>query len=50
GVSGAQQFILEDVPRQIEQYGKDTAFFSTNCSMQEPLIRSVLEGGAIYPQ
>jgi hypothetical protein len=50
GVSGAQQFILEDVPRQIEKYGKDTAFFSTNCSMQEPLIRSILEQGAIYPQ
>lgn len=50
GVSGAQQFILEDVPRQIERFGKDTAFFSTNCAMQEPLIRSVLEGGAIYPQ
>lgn len=50
GVSGAQQFILEDVPRQIAQYGKDTAFFSTNCAMQEPLIRSILEQGAIYPQ
>lgn len=50
GVSGAQQFILEDVPRQIAQYGKDTAFFSTNCGMQEPLIRSVLEQGAIFPQ
>lgn len=50
GVSGAQQFILEDVPRQVAQYGKDTAFFSTNCSMQEPLIVSVLEQGAIYPQ
>lgn len=50
GVSGAQQFILEDVPRQLAQYGKDTAFFSTNCSMQEPLIRSILELGAIYPQ
>ncbi|HZK24748.1 MAG TPA: DUF3798 domain-containing protein [Oscillospiraceae bacterium] len=50
GVSGAQQFILEDVPRQIDEYGKDTAFFSTNCSMQEPLIRSILELGAIYPQ
>lgn len=50
GVSGAQQFILEDVPRQIQQYGKDTAFFSTNCAMQEPLIRSILEQGAIYPQ
>ena len=50
GVSGAQQFILEDVPRQIEQYGQNTAFFSTNCSMQEPLIRSIMEQGAIYPQ
>lgn len=50
GVSGAQQFIIEDVPRQIAQYGKDTAFFSTNCAMQEPLIRSVYEQGAIFPQ
>ena len=50
GVSGAQQFIVEDVPRQIEAYGKDTAFFSTNCAMQEPLIRSIWELGAIYPQ
>lgn len=50
GVSGAQQFILEDVPRQIEQYGENTAFFNTNCSMQEPLIRRVVEGKAIYPQ
>ncbi len=50
GVSGAQQFITEDVPRQIEKYGKDTAFFSTNCAMQEPLIRTIWEYGAIYPQ
>lgn len=48
GVTGAQQFILEDVPRQIEKYGKDTVFFTTNCSMQEPLIRSVFENQAIY--
>lgn len=50
GVPGAQQFILEDVPRQVETYGKDTAFFSTNCAMQEPLIRSIIEQGAIFPQ
>lgn len=50
GVSGAQQFILEDVPRKIAEYGADTAFFSTNCSMQEPLIRSILEQKAIFPQ
>ncbi len=50
GVPAAQQFILEDVPRQIARYGKDTAFFSTNCSMQEPLIKMVMDGGAIYPE
>ena len=50
GVAASQQFILEDAPRQIEKYGKDTAFFSTNCSMQEPLIKSVVKGLAIYPE
>ncbi|MCD4714108.1 MAG: DUF3798 domain-containing protein, partial [Clostridiales bacterium] len=32
GVPGAQQFILEDVPRKVEEYGVNTNFFSTNCS------------------
>lgn len=50
GVTGAQQFILEDVPKMIAKYGKDTAFFSTNCSMQIPLIKATLDGGGIYPQ
>jgi hypothetical protein len=50
GISGAQQFMIEDVPRQVEKYGKDTAFFNTNCGMQEPLIKTVLETGAIYPE
>ncbi len=50
GVAGAQQFILEDAPRQVEKYGPDTAFFSTNCSMQEPLIKSVVKGKALYPE
>lgn len=48
GVPGAQQFIIEDVPRQVKTYGKDTCFYATNCSMQEPLIRKVFEEGAIY--
>ena len=48
GVPGAQQFIMEDVPRQVEKYGPDTVFFTTNCSMQEPLIRQVFEQKAIY--
>jgi len=50
GVSGAQQWIIENVPEYVKQYGADTAFFSTNCSMQEPLIRTVAEQKAIYPQ
>ena len=50
GVPGSQQFIMEDVPRQVEKYGKDTAFFSTNCSMMEPIILQSLELGAIFPE
>ena len=50
GLPGAQQFILEDVPKVVAKYGKDTAFFSTNCAMQIPLIKSVVDTGAIYPQ
>ncbi len=48
--AAAQQFMVEDVPRQIAQYGVDTAFFSTNCAMQEALIRTVIEQKGIYPQ
>ncbi len=50
GIPGAQKFVLEDVPRQIAQYGQNTSFFSTNCAMQEPLIRASLEGGAIFTE
>ena len=50
GLPGAQQFILEDVPKMVERYGEDTAFFSTNCGMQIPLIASVVDTKAIYPQ
>ena len=50
GIPGAQQFILEDVPRKIQELGKDTNFFSTNCAMQEPLIKAALENGGIDAQ
>jgi len=50
GVAGAQQFVREDVPRQVEQFGPNTAFFSTNCGMQDPLISMVMETGAIFPE
>ncbi len=52
GISASQQFILEDVPRKMEQYaGKKVAFFTTNCGMQEPLQTAVLKQPlAYYPQ
>lgn len=50
GVAGAQKFVLEDVPRQLARHGVDTCFFSTNCAMQEPLIRAALDGGAIFTE
>jgi hypothetical protein len=50
GIPASQQFILEDVPRQVERHGKDVAFYSTNCAMQEPLINAVLDAGAIFPE
>jgi hypothetical protein len=51
GLPATQQFVLEDVPREIQKLGGKTAFFSTNCGMQEPLIKSVLTyGGYIAEQ
>ena len=52
GVSGAQQFILEDVPLKMKEFeGKKVAFFSTNCAMQEPLQTAILtQPNAYYPQ
>ncbi len=50
GVPGAQAWITENIKVLVEEHGKDTAFFCTNCSMQVPLIQQVAELGAIYPQ
>lgn len=50
GITGAQQFVLEDVPRQVKKYGKNIALFSTNCAMQEPLIVGALKTGAMVPE
>ena len=52
GLSASQQFILEDVPQQMEKYaGKKVAFFTTNCGMQPSLQAAVLaEPNAYYPQ
>ena len=49
GVTGAQAWITENIKPYVEKYGKDTAFFSTNCSLQVPLIQQIAELGAVYP-
>ena len=50
GVNYAQEFILKDVPKMTARYGEDTAFYSSNCHLQAPLIRAVIDCHAIYPQ
>lgn len=50
GVTGAQSWITENIKVFVDKYGKDTAFFSTNCSMQAPLILECAKLQAIYPQ
>ena len=52
GLSASQQFILEDVPQQLEKYaGKKVAFFTTNCGMQPSLQAACLDQpNAYYPQ
>ena len=50
GLPATQQFVLEDVPREVKKFGTSTAFFSTNCGMQDPLIRSVLQTGGYVPE
>lgn len=49
GVAATQQYILEDIPRKVEEYGVDTAFFGTNAGQQEPMCKAVFESKAIYP-
>ena len=48
GVSGTQQFVLEDVPRKVEEYGTETAFFGTNTAQQEPIISGVMSTKSYY--
>jgi len=42
-VSTMQQFLMEDIPRQIAKYGRDTCIFGTNCPMQDVIIAKALE-------
>ncbi|GHU23190.1 hypothetical protein FACS1894164_07080 [Spirochaetia bacterium] len=48
GIAGAQQYILEQTPGWIEQYGKNAAFFCTNDAHTEPLLRQLLTYGGMF--
>jgi len=50
GLNATQQFVLEDVPRELKTYGPKTAFFSTNCGMMDPMIKSVVTNGGYIPE
>jgi len=50
GLSATQQFVTEDVPRELRTYGAKTAFFSTNCGMMDPMIKSVVTNGGYIPE
>lgn len=50
GPSAMLQFLGEDIPRQIDKYGKDTAIFGTNCPMQDVIIAKALELGFIMAE
>ena len=43
GVSGAQAYILEQVPAWVEKYGQKAAYFCTNDAHTEPLLKRLLE-------
>ena len=49
GVTGTQQFILEDIPKKVEQYGENTAVFGTNTAMMDVMVKAVIESGGLLP-
>ena len=48
GISGAQAYILEQVPAWVEKYGQNAAYFCTNDAHTEPLLKRLLECGGYF--
>ncbi|MDR2712988.1 MAG: DUF3798 domain-containing protein [Clostridiales bacterium] len=48
GVAGAQQQVYEMMPRLVEKHGKDAVYFTTNTGLHEPIIKRVVELGAMF--
>ena len=45
GTAGTQQFIVEDVPKELETYGEKTAFFDTNTMSTPAVIQALYKAG-----
>jgi len=50
GPAAMQQFLREDLPRQIAEYGKDTEVFGSNCPMYDVIIDEALKLGFIVAE
>ena len=48
GVEGAQRSILESMPKWLEKYGDDAAFFATNDAHVEPMLKRIAELGGVF--
>ena len=46
----AEKSILNDMREQVAELGKNTAFFSPDCALQDPIILGVIQQHAIYPE
>lgn len=50
GPAAMQQFLREDIPRQIEKYGVDTNIFGTNCPMYDVILDESLKSKFIVAE
>ncbi len=48
GITGAQAYILENVPAWVEKYGTKAAYFCTNDAHTEPLLKQLVEYGGYF--
>jgi hypothetical protein len=48
GVAGAQQYILEQTPQWVSQYGTNSVYFCTNDAHTEPLLKQLFTYGGMF--
>ncbi len=49
GMSGAQAFVLEDIPKVMQEYaGKKVCFYCTNCGLQVALQQAIIKEANAY--